>query len=71
MEMLPWIGGAALGPSMLTAATFGLIDGCRLFQKRKEINQKEIAILKQEIFDGINEHDAAHDVNKEGGEINE
>lgn len=58
MEMLPWIGVAAVGASLLTAATMKVID----YFKSKNIKNKEaIEDAKQEIINGIKEFDAEHE----------
>lgn len=57
MEMLPWLGVAAVGASLLTAATIKVVD---YFKSRKKNNEAEIEKAKEEIINGIKEHDAAH-----------
>lgn len=57
MEMLPWIGVAAVGASLLTAATIKVVD---YFKSKRDQNQEEIKIAKQEIVDGIKAYDAEH-----------
>ena len=39
MEMLPWLGVAAVGASLLTAATIKVVD---YFKSRKKNNETEI-----------------------------
>lgn len=68
MEMLPWVGVAAVGASLLTAGAIKVID---YFKTRKAINQQEIEMTKQEIIDGIKEYDASHEISEEGGNMNE
>ena len=57
MEMLPWLGVAAVGASLLTAATIKVVD---YFKSRKKNNETEIEKAKAEIINGIKEYDAAH-----------
>ena len=57
MEMLPWLGVAAVGASLLTAATIKVVD---YFKSRKKNNEAEIEKAKEEIINGIKEYDAAH-----------
>ena len=59
MEMLPWLGVAAVGASLLTAATI---------KSRKKNNETEIEKAKAEIINGIKEYDAAHPDEKGGSE---
>ena len=66
MEMLPWIGAAAVGASLLTAATIKVVD---YFKSKKKAAHNEIVLAKEEIINGIKEYDAAH-ANEEGGEEN-
>ncbi len=63
MEMLPWIGVAAVGASLLTAATMKVID---YFKTKNSKNKEAIEIAKQEIIDGIKEYDAEHDTLDDG-----
>ena len=46
MEMLPWVGVAAAGASLLTVTTIKIID---YFKSKKWQNQGEIEKAKQEI----------------------
>ena len=62
MEMLPWLGVAAVGASLLTAATIKVVD---YFKSRKKNNETEIEKAKAEIINGIKEYDAAHPDEKE------
>lgn len=55
MEMLPWVGVAAVGASLLTVATVKVID---YFKSKKRQNQEDIEAAKQEIIAGINAYDA-------------
>lgn len=66
MEMLPWVGVAAVGASLLTAATIKIVDH---FKSRKTDNL-EIEIAKEELIKGIKEYDAAHP-DEEGGNEDE
>ncbi len=65
LEMLPWVGVAAVGASLLTAATIKVLD---YFKSKKESTQNEILLAKEEIINGIKEYDATHA--EEGGEEN-
>lgn len=58
MEMLPWIGVAAVGASLLTAATMKVID---YFKSKNSKNNEDIEVAKQEIIKGIKEYDAEHE----------
>lgn len=53
MEMLPWIGVAAVGASLLTAATIKVVD---YFKSKKKKNEAEIAKAKEEIINGIKDY---------------
>ena len=55
MEMLPWVGVAAVGASLLTAATIKIVDN---FKSKKKNNADEIEMAKEEIVKGIKEYDA-------------
>lgn len=66
MEMLPWLGGAAVGALLLTA-TIKVVD---YFKSRKKNNETEIEKAKAEIINGIKEYDAAHP-DEEGGSEDE
>lgn len=57
-EMLPWVGMAAIGASLLTAAAVKVVD---YFKAKKQQNQKEIEVAKQEIIAGIKAYDAEHE----------
>ena len=63
MEMLPWLGVAAAGASLLTVATIKVVD---YFKSKKKKNEAEIAKSKEEIINGIKDYDAAHP-DEEGG----
>ena len=63
MEMLPWIGVAAVGASLVTAATIKVVD---YFKSKKKKNEIEISKAKEEIINGIKEYDAMH-LDEEGG----
>lgn len=54
MEMLPWIGVAAVGASLLTAATIKVVD---YFKSKRTQNQQAIGTAKQEIINGIKAYD--------------
>lgn len=56
-EMLPWIGVASVGASLLTATTIRAMD---YFKLKKKMNQIEIERAKEEIINGIKEYDATH-----------
>ena len=66
MEMLPWVGVAAVGASLLTAATIKIVD----YFKSRNTNNLEIEIAKEELIKGIKEYDAAH-LDEEGGNEDE
>lgn len=66
MEMLPWVGVAAVGASLLTAATIKIVD----YFKSRKTNNLEIEIAKKELIKGIKEYDAAHP-DEEGGNEDE
>ena len=55
MEMLPWVGVAVVGASLLTVATVKVID---YFKSKKRQNQEDIEAAKQEIIAGIKAYDA-------------
>ena len=63
MEMLPWLGVAAVGASLLTAASIKVVD---YFKSRKKNNEAEIEKAKEEIINGIKEYDVAHPDEEEG-----
>lgn len=63
MEMLPWIGAAVVGASLVTAAA---IKGVDYFKSKRKKNEIEIAKAKEEIINGIKEYDAMHP-EEEGG----
>ena len=67
MEMAPWIGVAAIGTSLLTAATIKVVD---YFKSKKKNNEAEIENAKEEIIKGIKEYDATH-TDEEGGNEDE
>ena len=54
MEMLPWIGVAAVGASLLTAATIKVVD---YFKAKRVQDQQAIDTAKQEIISGIKAYD--------------
>lgn len=57
MEMLPWLGVAAVGASLLTAATIKVVD---YFKSKKKKNEAEIEKAKEEIINGIKDYDDTH-----------
>lgn len=67
IEMAPWIGVAAIGASLLTAATIKVVD---YFKYKKKNNVAEIEKVKEEIIKGIKEYNATHP-DEEGGIKNE
>lgn len=58
MEMLPWVGVAAVGASLLTVAAVKVVD---FFKSKKRQNQEDIEAAKQEIIAGIKTYDAEHE----------
>ena len=50
MEMLPWLGAAIVGTSLLTAATMKAVD---YFKSKKKKNKAEIEKAKEKIINGI------------------
>ena len=58
MEMLPWVGVAAVGASLLTVAAVKVVD---FFKSKKLQNQEDIEAAKQEIIAGIKAYDAEHE----------
>lgn len=58
MEMLPWVGVAAVGTSLLTVAAVKVVD---YFKSKKRQNQEDIEAAKQEIIAGIKAYDAEHE----------
>lgn len=67
IEMAPWIGVAAIGASLLTAATIKVVD---YFKSKKKNNEAEIEKATEEIIKGIKEYDATHP-DEEGGNEDE
>ena len=65
-EMLPWVGVAALGASLLTVGTVKIVN---VIKSRKQIKENEIAEVKLELGEKINEYDSKHI--GEGDENNE
>lgn len=61
MEMLPWVGVAAAGASLLTVAAIKIVD---YFKSKKHQNQEEIEKAKQEIVGGIKAYDAEHNTSE-------
>ena len=57
MEMLPWLGVAAVGASLLTAATIKVVD---YFKSKKKKNEAKIEKAKKEIINGIKDYDDTH-----------
>ena len=58
MEMLPWVGVAAVGASLLTVAAVKVVD---FFKSKKRHNPEDIEAAKQEIIAGIKAYDAEHE----------
>ena len=58
MDMLPWVGVAAVGASLLTVAAVKVVDH---FNLKKRQNQEDIEAAKQEIIAGIKAYDAEHE----------
>lgn len=58
MEMLPWVGVAAVGASLLTVTAVKVVD---FFKSKKRQNQEDIEAAKQEIIAGIKAYDAEHE----------
>ena len=58
MEMLPWVGVAAVGASLLTVTAVKVVD---FFKSKKRQNQEDIEAAKQEIISGIKAYDAEHE----------
>lgn len=58
MEMLPWVGVAAVGASLFTVATVKVVD---YFKSKKRQNREDIEAAKQEIIVGIKTYDAEHE----------
>ncbi len=58
MEMLPWVGVAAVGASLLTVAAVKVVD---YFKLQKRQNQEDVETAKQEIIAGIKAYDAEHE----------
>ena len=58
MEMLPWVGVAAVGASLLTVTAVKVVD---FFKSKKRQNQEDIEAAKQEISAGIKAYDAEHE----------
>ena len=58
MEMLTWMGVAAVGASLLTVAAVKVVD---YFKSKKRQNQEDIEAAKQEIISGIKAYDAEHE----------
>lgn len=58
LEMLPWVGVAAVGASLLTVATVKVVD---YLKSKKQQNQEDIEAAKQEIIAGIKAYDAEHE----------
>lgn len=58
MDMLPWVGTAVFGASLLTVVTIKVMD---YFKSKSIKNQEAIETAKQEIIKGIKEYDAEHE----------
>ncbi|MGI6095369.1 MAG: hypothetical protein ACOYBL_08060 [Lachnospiraceae bacterium] len=61
MEMLPWVGVAVAGASLLTVAAIKIVD---YFKSKKHQNQEKIEKAKQEIMEGIKVYDAEHNTSE-------
>lgn len=61
-EMLPWVGVATIGASLLTVAAVKVVD---YFKAKKRQNQEDIVAAKQEIIAGIKAYDAEHESNED------
>lgn len=71
LEMFPWIGAAAVGSLLLTAATIKVVD---YLKSKKKSAENEILLAKEEIINGIKEYDGAHaneERNEEGADVPE
>ena len=71
LEMLPWIGAAAVGSLLLTAATIKVVD---YLKSKKKSAENEILLAKEEIINGIKEYDEAHaneERSEEGADVPE
>lgn len=55
IEMLPVVGAAAVGASILTAVGIKLRDICKA---KKQIKQEEVELAKEELIKGIREYAA-------------
>lgn len=67
-EMLPWIGVTALGASLLT---LGVIKIRSIIKVRKNNNNEQIEIIKEELIEVIKEHDAKYQELEIGDEVSE
>lgn len=56
--MLPWVGAAAVGATLLTTATIKIVD---YLKSRKNNNNIEIEMAKKELIKGIKEYDESHE----------
>ena len=63
MEMLPWVGAAAVGTFLVTKTAIKVVD---YFKAKKKKNEMEIVKVKEDIINGIKEYDAIHP-DEEGG----
>lgn len=57
-DMFPLVGAAAVGASFLTVATIKVVE---YFKSKKEQDQKNIEVAKQEIIAGIKAYDSEHE----------
>ena len=67
-EMLPWIGVTALGTSLMT---LGVIKIRSIIKARKNKNDEQIEIIKEELIEGIKEYDNKYQESETGGEVSE
>lgn len=65
-EMVPWMGVAALGASLLTIGTVKIVN---IIKSRKVTKENEIEAVKLELTEKINEYASKHI--EEGGRDNE
>ena len=58
IEMLPWVGVAAVGASLFTVATQKIIN---YFKEKRRNNHDDIEIANKKLIDGIKEYDTSHE----------
>lgn len=61
-EMYPWLGITFVAGSILTVTVQKIT---RYFKKKKAISKEEVEKAKSEIIQGINDYDAAQNINEE------